>query len=167
MSSYVSASYALAGSTLLMFTACFSEPPVDDGLSPPQSGVIAGDAVILTPIDAPHPVVLFLTNISVDEDGMPVYTTANLTVIPEDALSEGGAENGARTGAFAFPQVPPGTYVVSGIVDVDENFNPLVPELAGPSAGDVPGGYVDPTTGALIPITLTGTEIIGEITVIF
>jgi hypothetical protein len=151
---------------LLLAAACDEEPDVDDGLAPEPSSVISGDAVIAVPLPDPHPVVLFLTMVA-DASGMPLAEPANVdvTVIPESALGEGG--DGVRTGPYTFGLVAPAAYVVSGIVDMDENFNPLVPELAGPSAGDLQGGHADVVTGELITILVEPNRIVGEVTVMF
>jgi hypothetical protein len=56
---------------------------------------------------------------------------------------------------------------VAGIVDVDDNFNLLVPSLAVPSAADLLGGHVDVATGQFIPIPVEPNEVVGEVTVMF
>ena len=63
--------------------------------------------------------------------------------------------------------VSPAVYVVQGIVDVDENFNPLVPTLATPTAADLLGGYADVLSGELIPIPIEPGAVVGEVTVLF
>lgn len=145
---------------------CDEDLDVDRGLEPSRSSVVSGDVVIVAPLPEPHPVVLFL-NMVVDPTGTPLPqpTTIDVTVVPASVLSEGG--DGVRTGPFAFGLVPPAVYVVAGIVDVDENFDVLVPALAAPSAPDLPGGYADLATGQLIPIRLRPNEVAGEITVVF
>jgi len=111
-------------------------------------------------------VVLFLTMVA-DANGNPLEEPARIdvTVVPESLLGEGG--DGVRTGPFAFGLVPPAAYVVGGIVDVDENFNLLVPELAVPTAADLTGGYADVATGELITILLEPNQVAGEVTVMF
>jgi hypothetical protein len=147
-------------------TACSDDPDVDEGLAPEASSVLSGDAVVAVPLDEPHPVVIFLQMIA-DQSGTPLDQPMNVdvTVIPESDLSQGG--DGVRTGPFAFGLVPPASYVVYGIVDVDENFNPLVPELAAPTADDLLGGYADVASGDLITIPVEPSQVIGEVTVIF
>lgn len=150
---------------LLALGAC-DDPDVDRGLAPDDTAVIAGDAVIAIPIEDPHPVVLFLVMVA-DGSGSPIAAppTVNLTVIPESDLAEGG--NGVRTGPFEFGLVSPAVYVVQGIVDMDDNFNPLVPELATPTAPDLRGGYADVVTGELITIPVGPNDVVGEVTVMF
>ncbi len=145
---------------------CFEDLEVDPGLAPTESGVIAGDAVVAVPLDAAFPVVLFLL-MTADAAGTPVSPPAsvNVTIIPKSRFAEGAS--GARTGPFAFGLVEPGTYIVGGIVDVDENFDPLDPALAMPSAPDLLGGHVDVATGALIPILVEPGRVNGEVTVMF
>jgi len=151
---------------LFLATGCDEDPDVDDGLAPEDTSVIAGDAVIAVPLPDPHPVVLFLTMVA-DATGNPLAQPANVdvTVIPESALAEGG--DGVRTGPFTFGLVAPAAYVVSGIVDMDENFNPLVPALAMPTAGDLLGGHADVLTGQLITIPVGPNQVVGEVTVMF
>lgn len=151
---------------LLLAAGCDDDPDVDGGLAPEDTSVVAGDAVIVVPLPDPHPVVLFLTMVA-DSTGTPLAQPANVdvTVIPEAALAEGG--DGVRTGPYTFGLVTPAAYVVSGIVDMDENFNPLVPELAAPSPGDLLGGHADVVTGQLIPIRVGPNQVVGEVTVMF
>jgi hypothetical protein len=63
--------------------------------------------------------------------------------------------------------VAPAAYVVSGIVDMDENFNPLVPALAMPTPGDLLGGHADVLTGQLITILVGPNQAVGAVTVMF
>lgn len=151
---------------LALAAGCDDDTDIDRGLAPGETSVVAGDAVIVIPLAEPHPVVLFLAMV-VDAGGTPLAepTTVDVTVVPESDLAEGG--NGVRTGPFAFGLVSPATYVVRGIVDVDENFDLLVPTLAAPSPGDLLGGYADVTTGQLIPIPVEPGEVLGEVTVLF
>jgi hypothetical protein len=146
-------------------TAC-DDPDVDQGLAPDASSVLSGDAVVAVPLEEPHPVVIILMMVA-DPSGARLDQPENVdvTVIPESALSEGG--DGVRTGPFAFGLVPPATYVVVGIVDVDENFNPLVPELAAATEGDLLGGHADVATGEFISIRVEPSQVIGEVTVMF
>jgi len=145
---------------------CNQDPDVDEGLAPTSTSVISGDAVIAVPIASPHPVVLFLSMVA-DATGTPLAepTIVDVTVIPKSVLAQGG--DGVRTGPFTFGLVSPAVYVVSGIVDVDENFNLLVPELAAPTAADLPGGYADVATGQLITILVEPNKVVGEVTVMF
>ena len=151
---------------LFLAAGCDEDPEVDDGLAPEASSVVSGDAVIAIPLEVPHPVVLFLTMVA-DATGDPLAQPANVdvTVIPESILAEGG--DGVRTGPFTFGLVTPAAYVVSGIVDMDENFNPLVPELAAPTAGDILGGHADVLTRELITIVVGPNQVVGEVTVLF
>ena len=50
---------------------------------------------------------------------------------------------------------------------MDENFNPLVPELAAPTAGNLLGGHADVVTGQLITILVGPNQVVGEVTVMF
>jgi hypothetical protein len=162
----VNAVKRLCFALLLALAGCDADPDIDRGLAPTGTAVITGDAVVAVPIPEAHPVVLFLRMV-VDDSGTPLQEppTVDVTVIPAAAFAEGGG--GVRTGPFTFGQVAPATYVVAGIVDVDENFNLLVPDLAGPSAADLLGGHADVATGQLIPIAIDENEVIGEVTVMF
>jgi hypothetical protein len=151
---------------LALAAGCVGDPDIDQGLAPPRNSVIAGDAVIAVPLPEPRRAVLFLLMVA-DADGNPIpgQNAADVTIIPASAFAEGG--NGVRTGSFAFGLVPPATYNVAGIVDVDENFELLIPERALPSAADLLGGYADVVTGELIPIEVGPNEFMGEVTVLF
>jgi len=139
---------------------------VDPGLAPTLTGVIAGDAVVAVPLAEAHPVVLFLQMVA-DADGnqLPAQVNVDVAVIPAIRFGEGAG--GVRTGSFTFGLVSPATYVVGGLVDVDDNFNLLSTDLAVPTAGDLLGGYADPSTGQLIPIAMAAGQVEGEVTVMF
>lgn len=150
---------------LVLAAGCDEDPDVDRGLAPEPSSVVSGNAVIAVPLGDPHPVVLFLQMVA-DADGpLPMPATADVTVIPESLLAEGG--DGVRTGPFTFGLVSPAAYVVTGIVDVDENFNVLVPQLAAPTASDLLGAYADVVTGQPITILIEPHQVVGEVTVMF
>jgi hypothetical protein len=149
----------------VVFAAACGDPENDHGLAPDATSVIAGDAVISVPLPEAHPVVLFLVMVAA-ADGIPVSpVNVDVTVVPTSQLSQGG--DGVRTGPYAFGLVSPAVYVVQGIVDVDENFNPLVPTLAAPTAPDLLGGYADVQSGELIPIVIEPDDVVGEVTVLF
>jgi hypothetical protein len=149
-----------------LVAGCDEDPDVDEGLAPAPSSVISGNAVVAVPLPDAHPAVLFLARVA-DAEGIPLAepVTVDVTVIPESLLAEGG--DGVRTGPFTFGLVAPGAYVVTGIVDVDDNFNLLVPQLAAPSAADLLGAYADVTTGQPITILLQPDQVVGEVTVMF
>ena len=151
---------------LLTAAACTDDPDVDRGLAPEATSVVSGDAVIAIPLADPHPVIVFLSMVA-DATGTPLAAPViiDVTVIPAAVLAQGG--DGVRTGPFWFGLIEPGAYVVTGIVDVDENFNLLVPVLAAPTAADLRGGYADVVTGQLITILLGPREVVGEVTVMF
>jgi hypothetical protein len=150
---------------VLAFAAACGDAENDHGLAPDETSVIAGDAVISVPLPEAHPVVLFLVMVR-GADGIPLDPPVNVdvTVIPTPQLSQGG--DGVRTGPYAFGLVSPAVYVVQGIVDVDENFNPLVPTLATPTAPDLLGGYADVVSGELIPIPIEPGAVVGEVNVL-
>lgn len=165
----------LAISTLaigLVSTACLWEPPIDEGLSPEEVGVIEGTALIAVPISEPAPIILSLKQVQFDETtGAPIGVLAvNLTVIPAEVLAE-GLDADARpvlTGDFTFPLVEPGVYYIEALVDVDNNFHPILSPTATP--GDVVGGYVqlpitDPANVVALPITVSEGQVVGQITV--
>ena len=149
-----------------MSAGCDDDLEIDPGLAPTESGVIAGDAVVAAPLDDAHPVVLFLL-MTADAGGTPLEAplSVDVTIIPKSEFAEGAS--GVRTGSFAFGLVPPATYLVAGIVDVHENFDPLDPALAMPTAPDLLGGYIDVATRSLIPITVEPVLVTGEVTVMF
>ena len=151
---------------LALSAGCADDLEIDPGLAPTEAGVIAGDAVVTVPLDDAHPVVLFLL-MTADAGGTPLAAplSVDVTIIPKFHLAEGAS--GVRTGPFAFGLVSPATYFVAGIVDVDENFDPLDPALAMPTAPDLLGGYIDVTTRALIPISVEPGLVTGEVTVMF
>lgn len=160
----------------LLLSACTAEVPVDDGLAPPATGVIEGDAVVLVPLEAPAPVILFLVTPVVDETGNVVLVPVNLTVIPASELTvaEGTQGSPIVTGAFQFPTVTPGTYYIQAFVDTDQNYNPLAPNPTGAppyDPGDILGGYVqlnasNPAASTPLPIVVAADQVVSQINVL-
>ena len=152
--------------SLALASGCDEDPDVDHGLAPAPTSVISGSAVVAVPLPDAHAAVLFLSMVA-DAAGTPLAQPANVdvTVVAASLLAEGG--DGVRTGPFTFGLVPPGVYVVTGLVDVDDNFDLLVPALATPSAADLLGAYADVTTGQPIAIQLAPDQVVGEVTVMF
>ena len=148
-------------------TGCLTTPPIDEGTAPPLTALVSGEAVVLVPMDEPHPVVLLLTALTFGADGVPIYSTADVRVIPGDAFFDGDVSSTVRSASYTFPEVEPGTYVLYGFIDVDENFNPLISDLAVMTDADIGGAYLDPETGEPAVFSLERGAVMAEATVVF
>lgn len=158
-------------SAAFLASGCMSDPTLDEALAPPDTSVLEGTALLLYPFEPTHPVILFLTALD-PTTYAPASVPSDITVIPSGSLvaSQAMSEEmpqvpASRSGMYQFPLVEPGLYVITGFVDMDDNFNPFT--STGPTSGDVLGGYIDPTTFQPIPVLVGEGEIISQINPLF
>lgn len=164
----------IAMTCALAAAGCTTSPPVDDGLASAEGAVLAGDVVILAPMEEAHPVILFLTRVSTDETGSPIVDesgrlvteTADVAVVPEGALTQGDDAGFGRTGRYTLSPVRPGLYALGGFVDVDENFNLTAPAAPPDPDPDLYGGWQNLGTGDQL-FLLSAGQVADEINVWF
>lgn len=138
----------LAALIALGFAAC-ERPPVDsteDTRQQAQLSHIAGDLVVQSKARGNVVVLLF------DAFHPPPPTGTgrplSFTVVPKDVVfahaSDG--ESGPFTAPYAFSVVAPGSYLLKGFVDANDDFIPWYFATADVDLGDVGGAAVDPVT---------------------
>jgi len=77
------------------------------------------------------------------DDLPPPYglgTPVALTAVSADSLMAGTDES--RSASFLFSTVPAGRYVLTGLLDVDADFHPMLASNAGATCGDGAGAHV-------------------------
>lgn len=131
----------------------------------PLGGVIEGTVVVQLPPVEPSPCQesrtgdVILSLFAVDDPPPPEGTGEPLTfvLVPEAQVFGAGTAD-ARGVPFVFPSVATGRYTIQGFVDTDGDFNPNFGVTGQPTAFDVAGGAVDPTTRAFVPIEVVAGE---------
>ncbi len=77
-----------------------------------------------------------------------------------------GASAGIQTAPFALTRIPDGQYLVSALMDVDEDFAPSPSILGGASCGDWLGAHVtDLVSADLATVTVAGGELLQDVSV--
>lgn len=120
----------------------------------PALATVTGTVIVQRPLtsegcvsaDAVGPIMLFL--FSADDPPPPAGSgrPVSFELVPRQAflLEDGSVPQGGLLRAdYTFSNVPVGDYLVSGFMDADDDFNPLLDELAQATAGDIVGGFVD------------------------
>jgi hypothetical protein len=70
-----------------------------------------------------------------------------------------------RTAPFALTEVVAGSYYLFGLMDVDQDFHPLVGAMATPSCGDLTGWLTDVIGGDPVPVEVGEREVIEGLVV--
>ncbi len=137
----------------LALTAC-DRPTV--GSSVEHRATVGGTVIVRSPPSGVPcqpsqglgPVLVFLFDAASPPPPLGAGRPVGFDYVPKESLSSPGAvvsPAGPLLAQFMFSDVSPGAYLITGFMDADENFNPVLDERAQPTAGDVVGGFVDAT----------------------
>lgn len=148
---------------LLQLLACASTVPKDPD-APDILNALSGTVVVSGP-DVAADTIMVLYN--ADRPPPPAGTGApvSFATIPASAFTGDGA-GGVRSAPWALTEVPDGDWLISALVDVDGNFNPITTSNSGATCGDWSGGYYTSlTSGIPAVVSVAGGELLDEITV--
>jgi len=150
--------------TLWNFAACDYSAPLDPNASS-GANTISGTLVVNGTRDLGPVMVLVY-----DADNPPPPTGTGRPVsfgtVPEARFNTD--VTGLLSAEYAIPDLPDGDYLISALMDVDEDFHPLIANgiLGGATCGDWLGAYVtDVLNPELAPVTVTGGELQDDVTV--
>lgn len=142
----------------------------------PRTGIITG-TVLYRPVAAsndpctPAPAKgnVVITLFAADRLPPPTGTSGPVSfiVIPEARIFQVGAPDASGFYAvpYTMPTVPAGRYQLRAFLDADGDFVPTVDLLAQPTAGDVGGGHVDPTTGEFLEVEVKNDQETSQVTI--
>lgn len=158
-----STAMALFLSTLAAGAGCEWTPPLDPyapGVDNSLSGTVVysgsaapGDVIVLLydPADPPPP----------SGTGGPVA----FSTVPADSFT--GDAAGIQAAKWALSQVPDGQWLVSALMDMDDDFHPLLVSNAGATCGDIAGGHLaDLTTREFGLVSVSGGELLDDVTLL-
>lgn len=149
--------------TVLLLTGCAYEAPLNP-YAPEALNAITGE-VIAGDVAATQPTLLFLADAANPMPPLGTGRPATFATVPGFAFSDPDA--GLRSAQYAIPGVPDGTWILTGLMDMDRDFHPAVPTLAGATCGDRAGAHLTSLSGgAPAPLTVEGGEHLGDITVL-
>ena len=145
---------------LTMLGCGWEAPVIGDGEA--ATNVITGTVVVnASEVTGPALVLLYdaFDPPPPEGTGRPI----NLASIAKDAFSGG---DGVLSAPFALTGVPAGTWLVTALLDQDQDFHPLIDATAGSTCGDMLGAYLsDITTGTLGSVTVGEGELVDGVTV--
>ncbi len=132
-------------------TNCAWEAPLapDAALA---AAVLRG-SVVLQGVDAPDDTFLLLFDAADPPPPEGIGEPANLVALPADRFAEAG--EGSYAASYQFTEVQEGLWLLSVLVDVDGDFNPLLTSNAGATCGDLAGGH----TGDLDSLELAAIDV--------
>lgn len=146
---------------LLLF-ACAYEVPLDPD-APTVTNVLEGTVVVNGADEVADTLILLYT---ADNPPPPVGTgrPVSFATVPASAYTVGAG--GVPSAPWALTEVPDGEWLVTALMDVDGNFQPLITATAGSTCGDWLGAYFsDILTGETATVPVEGGVRLDGITV--
>ncbi len=132
-----------------------------EGLPNVISGTVVANGV---EADELANVILLLTEAS--NPGPPAGTGRPLTFAAVNAEDFTGSGGGLQSASFTISNVPDGEYILTGFMDMDNDFHPLVDAFSGATCGDLLGGHLaDVTSTDFAVISVSGGELLDDVTV--
>jgi hypothetical protein len=145
-----------------LFAACAWQTPLDTGAAAGLNSI--SGTVVVDGVADPGPTFVLLYDA---DDPPPPYGTGrpvNLAAISPGDFTGDGA--GVQSAPFILTGVEDGQWLLSGLVDMDEDFHPALTAAAGATCGDVIGAHItDITSQELAPVTVRRGELLDDVTV--
>ena len=148
---------------LLLGVSCNYEAPLASNATA-TANVVSGSIVVQTS-DEPAQVIILLYDAS--DPPPPAGTGRPVTFgsVPASKFEIDGS--GLLSAPFAVTDVPDGTWLVTALMDIDNDFHPLVSALAGSTCGDIVGAYLtDLVTQSFATVTVEGGELAEGVTIL-
>jgi len=146
---------------LSMMTGCTWEVPLDTGADPILN-TISG-TVVVDGVSRPGPAFVLLYAADDPPPPLGTGTPVNMAAVSPDDFTGGGE---LQSGSFILTNVPDGEWLLTGLMDADEDFHPLLTVGAGSTCGDVVGAHVvDIASGELAPVSVAGGTRLDDVTV--
>lgn len=147
---------------LLLFSACAWDPPLDPE-APAVRNVLSGE-VLVTGTDTVAPTFVLLFDAAAPPPPEGTGSPLTFAAVPAEAYTGGGA--GVQAGRFALTGVPDGTWLLTALMDMDGDFQPLLSSHAGATCGDWVGAHLaDLSTGEPAPVTVGGGVELDDVVV--
>jgi hypothetical protein len=154
--------HALVAPLFWLF-ACAYEAPYEPNALYPSTNTITGEVVSDVAVSAT--VIVFLTPAAAPMPPNGTGSPITFTTVPASAFT--GRDAGVQSAAFTVSNVPDGEYVLTALMDVDGNFQPLYDALAGGTCGDYVGAHLAGLSSTdLGVVDVAGGELLDDVTVI-
>lgn len=143
--------------------ACAWQAPLDPDADPVQNS-LAG-TVVYGGGAPPAPVVVVAYDAADPPPPTGTGRPVTFATVPPEAFDT--TPDGLLSAAWDLAPLPDGEWLISALMDVDGDFQPLLTATAGATCGDLAGGYLaDLETGALATVTVSGGQLVEGITLV-
>jgi len=149
--------------TSVLLAGCAWEVPQDTD-APALLNEISGQ-IIVTGVDSPADTMVLL--FAADDPPPPDGTGSPVGFATVPASSFTQTDRGMRSAPFSLTDVPDGFWLITALMDMDGDFQPLLTSNAGATCGDYLGAYLDDLeTQEIGYVGASGGEKIGDVPVI-
>lgn len=148
---------------ILLLAACEYQAPLDPDAED-VSNALSG-SVLVEGVATPSDVYIFV--FAADDPPPPLGTGSpvNFSAVPSATFTGAGA--GLQSAPWTISQVPDGDWLVTALMDVDGDFQPLLTSNAGQTCGDYVGAHIGSLSeGDVQAVTVEGGELRDDITVV-
>lgn len=143
--------------------ACAWTPPRDPD-APAVTNSLAG-AVVYGGEAAPGDVIVLLYDAADPPPPLGTGSPVDFSTVPADRFTGDGA--GLQAAPWSLAEVPDGQWLVTALMDMDGDFQPLLTSNAGATCGDVAGGHLaDLVTGEVGVVEVAGGELLDDLTLV-
>ncbi len=147
----------------LLLLACAYEVPADPD-APAVLNVLSG-TVFVTGTDVVADTIMVLYDANNPPPPAGTGRPVSFATVPASTYTAADA-GGLRAAPWALTDVPDGEWLVSALMDVDANFNPITTSNSGSTCGDWVGAYfADISTGVSATIPVSGGVRLDGLTV--
>ncbi|NOY26521.1 MAG: hypothetical protein GXP62_11665 [Oligoflexia bacterium] len=156
-------SFAWAVAAVPLVGACAWTPPLD-----PDAAVVTNSlsgSVIYSGSAAPSDVIVLLFDAA--DPPPPAGTGSPVAFSTVSATSFTGAGAGVQAAPWALSQVPDGQWLVTALMDMDDDFQPLLSSNSGATCGDIIGAYLASLQATdLGVVSIKGGVLLDDVTLV-
>lgn len=147
----------------LVLAGC-ADVPVDTASDFPLRAGLSGELVTSESADTLGDALVLLYDVADPPPPAGFGRPKDFTTVPAESWGDPGV--GVRSASWSMAAINPGSYLVTGLVDNDADFNPFFDFTAGATCGDQPGAYLSNlVTQELGIVTVQEGEVREHITV--
>ncbi len=144
---------------------CVVEPPLEEGAAPPEAVTLSGD-LVLTDADRTGPGIVLRYDAADPPPPLGLGRPVDLASVP-DAWTR-PTEGAMASAPWTMTGVEDGTWLLTGLVDVDGDFNPAFDFTAGATCGDLPGAFLgSPTDDTPLPLAVSAPDHVEGVDLLF
>lgn len=159
----------LAGCALgLLLAGCAYTVPLDPA-APDVLNALSGE-VVVTGTTEVAPTFVLLTDAADPPPPAGTGAPSDFGSVPASAytgLSSTGEGGGVQSAPWSLTHVPDGAWILSALLDMDENFQPFLTSNAGATCGDWVGAHLsDIASGTVGTVQVEGGTLLDDVTIV-